>query len=55
VDQALDHPATAIIAIAAVVDPSEIVLDGSVGRAFEPHLDALRAQFSPRPTAASCG
>jgi acetylornithine deacetylase len=46
--ETLDHLAVALVAIAAVASPSQVVLDGSVGRALEPHLDALRARLAAR-------
>jgi acetylornithine deacetylase len=51
-DETLDHLAMGIIAIAAVVAPSSVILDGDVGRALEPHLDALRERVAGRLAAA---
>lgn len=54
VDKVADDVAMAVIALAAVVDPEVIVLDGSVGRALAPWLDgiaALVARHLPDPPA----
>jgi glucokinase len=37
------HVAAAIAGITALVDPERVILDGSIGRALEPWLPALRA------------
>ncbi len=41
VQEVLDHVGMALVALAAVVDPALIILDGPVGRLLEPHLDVL--------------
>ncbi len=48
VDEAVDHLALVLIAIAATVDPELVVIDGSVGRAFEPFLPAIRERLARR-------
>jgi glucokinase len=52
VDELLDQIALAIIAFATVVDPELVILDGGLGRALEPYVEALRARVDPRVPAA---
>ena len=50
----VDHVAMTLIAVAATTDPELVVLDGTVGVALEPWLDALRdlvARHLPFPPA----
>lgn len=42
VDRLVDDVAMAVAAVVAVVDPERVILDGSIGRALEPWLPALR-------------
>jgi glucokinase len=48
IEEVLDHVAMAIIGIVAVIDPGRVILDGSVGRAMAPYLDALASRMEPR-------
>jgi glucokinase len=41
-----DHIAMALIAIATTVDPDIMILEGSVGRAFEPYLGRIQARLA---------
>lgn len=43
VDELVEHVAMAIIALATVVDPETVVLEGSIGRALAPRLPEIRA------------
>jgi glucokinase len=52
VEETLDHVATAVVAIAAIVDPQRVILEGSVGRAIGPHLQALRERVAEKVLAA---
>jgi glucokinase len=52
VEETLDHVAAAVVAVAAVVDPQRVILEGSVGRALEPHLQALRERIAANVLAA---
>ncbi len=57
----VDHVAMALVAIGAVADPEVVVLEGSVGRALEPHLDRLADRIAaqlpvpPRVVVSSLG
>ncbi|MEA2132518.1 MAG: acetylornithine deacetylase [Solirubrobacteraceae bacterium] len=42
----LDQLASAIRVLVGVADPAVVILDGSVGRALESHLEALRARLA---------
>lgn len=44
-DELVDHVAMAAIAVASVVDPALVILDGPVGRALEPQLDRIVARL----------
>jgi glucokinase len=44
VAELVDHLATAIVGVTAVLDPERIILDGRVGRALEPWLPQLTAR-----------
>jgi glucokinase len=48
VEEFLDNLAVALIAIAAILSPDCIVLDGGVGRALEPWLEDLRRRLALR-------
>jgi glucokinase len=48
VEELLDHVATALIAVAAILSPDRIIIEGGVGRALEPWIDPLRARLAPR-------
>jgi len=48
VDELLDDTALALAAIAVVVDPEVIILDGSIGRSLEPYLGALAERLAGR-------
>jgi glucokinase len=50
-DELLDALASAISVLVGVSDPTAVILDGSVGRALEPHLEALRARLAGSPLA----
>ena len=52
VDELLDQVALAVIAFATVVDPELVILDGGLGRALEPYVEALDARVEPRVPAA---
>ena len=41
VREVLDHAGMALVALAAIVDPALVILDGPVGRLLEPYLDVL--------------
>jgi glucokinase len=62
VNDAVDSLSVAIIAMIATIDPEAVILDGSVGRAFEPFLDQIRerivahvAALPPRLSVSSLG
>ncbi len=52
VGETLDLVAAAIVAAVALVDPQRVILEGSVGRALEPYLDALCSRIAPNVIAA---
>lgn len=52
VDELLDQVALAIVAIVTVVDPELVILDGGLGRALEPYVEALDARVDPKVPAA---
>lgn len=47
VDQLLDDLAMAIVAMSATVDPELVILEGGLGRALGPYLEALIARVAP--------
>jgi glucokinase len=47
-EEVLDHVAMAIVGIVAVIDTGRVILDGSIGRALAPYLDALASRIAPR-------
>jgi acetylornithine deacetylase len=47
-DELLDELACAISVLVGVADPGAVIVDGDVGRALEPHLEALRARLAGR-------
>lgn len=47
VDEALDHLAMAIVAVACALDPALVILDGGVGRALGPDLHELARRVAP--------
>jgi acetylornithine deacetylase len=47
-DDLLDELASVVRVLVGAADPGAVILDGSVGRALEPHLEALRARLSTR-------
>jgi glucokinase len=48
VGEVLDAVSLALVAIAAVVDPQRIIIDGGVGRSLAPYLDHLRRRLQAR-------
>jgi len=47
VDELLDDLAMAIVAIASIVDPELVILEGGVGRSLGPYLDRLVSRIAP--------
>lgn len=48
IEELLDYVAITIVALACVLDPERIILDGSVGRALEPYEERIRARVARR-------
>jgi glucokinase len=48
----VDHIAMALIAIVSTVDPEVVILEGSVGRAFAPYVEAIRSVIADHVPAA---
>jgi glucokinase len=48
IDELLDYTAIGLAAIAAIVDPELIILDGSIGRSLQPYLEGLSARLTGR-------
>lgn len=47
-DELLDELAATVSVLVGVADPGVVILDGSLGRALEPHLDGLRTRLAGR-------
>ncbi len=47
IDELLDWVALALVQVVATVDPEVIILEGSVGRSMEPHLEELVRRIAP--------
>jgi glucokinase len=48
IEETLDDVALALIAVASLLDPEVIIIDGSVGRSLEPYLDRLSQRITAR-------
>ena len=48
VEDALDFIALAVVAVAAVVDPELVILDGGVGRSLGPYVDGIKERVHQR-------